>query len=246
MTSRRAFSLLLCTIVVTSCASTPVRTGPAPQQAGPAAIQTTGTTWVNRSAEYHALVLQAYRHAAPVIEQAVRGKATGSWAVILDADETVISNVQYQLEIERVGQSFNAATWNAWTKRREATPLPGAKAFLDRIRALGGRVAIVTNRLESECADTRAVFEAHALVFDAMLCRPDGTSSDKNPRFAAVAAGTYPGARGPAEVVAWVGDNILDFPALSQAIRQQGDAPYAEFGRRYFVIPNPMYGSWQQ
>lgn len=215
-----------------------------PAAANPS-IQTTGTSWVNRAAEYHALVLQAYRHAAAAIEPMVAGKAPGSWAVILDADETVISNVQYQLEIERAGQTFAAATWNAWTKRREAMPLPGAGPFLDRIRAFGGRIAIVTNRLESECADTRAVFEAHALVFDVMLCRPDGTPSDKNPRFATVAAGTYPGARGPVEVVAWIGDNILDFPGLSQTIRQQGVPAFAEFGRRYFVIPNPMYGSWQ-
>ena len=45
--------------------------------------------------------------------------------------------------------------------RREATPLPGAAAFLARVRELGGRIAIVTNRLESECADTEAVFQTH-------------------------------------------------------------------------------------
>lgn len=244
MMSRRTCAFILSTsLVFAACATTPAR--PVSSAQSSPAIQTTGTMWISRAAEYHALVLQTYRQATAVIEPAVMGRVPGTWAVVLDADETVISNVQYQIEIEKAGQPFAAVSWKAWTERREAVPLPGAKAFLDRIRMLGGRIAIVTNRLESECADTRAVFQAHALVFDAMLCRLDGTPSDKNPRFSAVSAGTYPGAAGPVEVVAWLGDNIHDFPTLSQAIRQQGESAYADFGRRYFAIPNPMYGSWQ-
>jgi len=130
-------------------------------------------------------------------------------------------------------------------KRREATPLPGAAAFLARVRELGGRIAIVTNRLGSECADTEAVFRAHQLPYDAMLCRPDGTPSDKNPRFASVERGPAFGLTAPVDVVAFVGDNILDFPALSQQIRKAGEPAFTEFGVRYFMLPNPMYGSWQ-
>jgi 5'-nucleotidase (lipoprotein e(P4) family) len=201
--------------------------------------------WVEQSAEYQALVRQTYWLAQAAIESASRGKPVRSWAVILDADETVISNLVYQQELERAGQTHTAALWNAWVRRREAVPLPGAKAFLDRVRALGGRVAIVTNRLGSECDDTRAVFDRHQLTYDVMLCRADGTPSDKSPRFAAVAAGTWPGASGPVEVLAWVGDNILDFPGLTQASRQQGDSGFGAFGSRFFMLPNPMYGSWE-
>jgi predicted secreted acid phosphatase len=46
-------------------------------------------------------------------------------------------------------------------------------------------------------------------------------------------------------VVAWVGDNIQDFPRLTQASRND-PAAFADFGRRYFVLPNPMYGSWER
>jgi len=42
-----------------------------------------------------------------------------------------------------------------------------------------------------------------------------------------------------------VGDNILDFPALSQAIRPKGESAFTDFGTRFFMLPNPMYGSWQ-
>jgi 5'-nucleotidase (lipoprotein e(P4) family) len=234
---------ILLTVMLTACASAGPRSTAMP--AAPAVTYSTGVAWVTRSAEYHAAVLQTYRQALTAIEDAARGGTTGGWAVILDADETLISNLAYQQELERAGQSHSSALWTAWVRRREAVPMPGAKAFLDRIRTLGGRIAIVTNRLESECADTRAVFEQHALVYDVVLCRPDAGPSDKNPRFAAVAGGAWPGASGPLRVVAWVGDNIQDFPSLTQAVRQQGDGAFSDFGVRFFVLPNPMYGSWQ-
>jgi 5'-nucleotidase (lipoprotein e(P4) family) len=201
--------------------------------------------WVRDSAEYYAALLQVYRLATARVEAEARTRTAGAWAVVLDADETVISNLTYQIDRARQGLTFSPESWTAWVKRREATPLPGAAAFLSRVRERGGRIAIVTNRLASECDDTEAVFRRHALVYDAMLCRPDGTPSDKNPRFEAVAAGKTAAGSAPLEIVAVIGDNIQDFPRLNQAIRSKGDAGFGEFGTRYFVVPNPMYGSWQ-
>lgn len=163
---------------------------------------------------------------------------------MLDADETVINNVTYQLERAQQGLGYSPESWTAWVRRREATPIPGASAFLARVRALGGRIAIVTNRLQSECADTAAVFERHRLAHDAILCRPDGGPSDKNLRFEAVAAGRTPASDTPVEILAFVGDNILDFPGLSQQAALKGESNLAPFGARFFVLPNPMYGSW--
>ena len=244
----RAAALLLA-LVVTGCATTqPARPSTVPTVP---TVPTTPTTpsndlkWVRDSAEYHALVLQAYRGVTARVEQLAPARAKGTWAVVLDADETIISNLQYQIERGRQGLAYSTESWNAWVKRREAAPLPGAAAFLARVRALGGRIAIVTNRLGSECADTEAVFRAHQLIYDAMLCRPDGTPSDKNPRFAQVERGQAFGLTAPVDVIAFVGDNILDFPALSQQMRKSGDGAFSEFGVRFFIIPNPMYGSWQ-
>jgi 5'-nucleotidase (lipoprotein e(P4) family) len=201
--------------------------------------------WVRDAVEYRAAVVQAYRTATGHVETEARTRKAGTWAVILDADETIISNVTYQLERARLGLGYSADSWNQWVRRREATPLPGAAAFLSRVRALGGRIAVVTNRLGSECDDTAAVFERHALVYDAMLCRPNGSPSDKNPRFQAVARGESRAGSQPLDVIAYVGDNILDFPDLTQTLRTQGEAGLQPFGVSYFVIPNPMYGSWQ-
>jgi 5'-nucleotidase (lipoprotein e(P4) family) len=202
--------------------------------------------WSRDSAEHRAIFVQVYRAATAYVEREAASRTAGSWAVILDADETTIDNSLYQLERAQAGRPFDAESWRAWCARREATPLPGAAAFLSRVRALGGRIVIVTNRTVAECADTEAVFLAHGLAYDAMLCKPDGGPSDKNPRFEAVARGTTPAGLPPLDVVAVVGDNIQDFPGQSQAIRKSGDEAFAPFGVRFFVLPNPMYGSWER
>ncbi|HEX6323102.1 MAG TPA: HAD family acid phosphatase [Vicinamibacterales bacterium] len=241
---RRAAAVWL-VLVLAGCAAAPAPgTAPAPAQA-PAPALGNDVSWVRDAAEYQAVVLQTYRAATARVEGQAASRAPGTWAVVLDADETVINNLQYQIERGRLGLGFTPESWNAWVKRREATPIPGAARFLARVRALGGRIAIVTNRLGSECPDTEAVFRAHQLAYDVMLCRPDGTPSDKNPRFTAVERGQAFGLAAPVDVVAVVGDNILDFPGLSQAMRAGGEAAFSEFGVRFFLVPNPMYGSWQ-
>jgi 5'-nucleotidase (lipoprotein e(P4) family) len=241
-------------VAVTACrsAAPPLAAPGAPGVAaprGPAAVPAAdpdSIRWVRDAAEYRAAVVQTYRLATAHVEREAAGRAAGSWAVVLDADETILSNLTYQVERARAGLGFSAESWAAWVKRREATPLPGAAAFLARVRALGGRIAVVTNRLGSECADTTAVFTAHTLVYDAMLCRPDGSPSDKNPRFEQVQTGKAAGIAAPVDIVAFVGDNIQDFPGLTQtSVKDAGDAGLAAFGTRYFVLPNPMYGSWQ-
>lgn len=245
----RALAVTLICAVASGCATNrpPAATAGAAPPPGTAATETLPDSlrWVQRSAEYHALVLQTYRAATAAIERHAGTSDGRAWAVVLDADETVISNLTYQIERANIRAAFSPESWNAWVRRREATPLPGTSQFLARVRALGGRIAIVTNRLQSECDDTQAVFRAGGLVFDAMLCRPDGGPSDKNPRFAAVASGQTAAGPAPLEVVAFIGDNIQDFPSLTQAARQQGETAFGQFGVRYFLIPNPMYGSWQ-
>jgi 5'-nucleotidase (lipoprotein e(P4) family) len=202
--------------------------------------------WARDSAEHRALFLEVYRAATAHVEQEGARRAPGTWAVILDADETTIDNSGYQRERALAGRGFEAESWREWCARREAVPLPGAAAFLDRVRALGGRIAIVTNRNADECPDTEAVFQAHGLAYDVMLCKPVGGPSDKNTRFEAVARGTTPAGLPPLDVVAFVGDNIQDFPGLGQAIREESDDAFAAFGERYFLLPNPMYGSWER
>jgi 5'-nucleotidase (lipoprotein e(P4) family) len=223
-------------------------TAAAAPQASPTPVATLlpdAIRWVRDSAEHRALYLQVYRQATGRVESEAAGRPAGTWAVVLDADETVLDNSPYEIERIERDLPFNAASWHEWTKKRAAAPLPGAAAFLARVHELGGKIAIVTNRAAGECPDTEANFRADELPFDVMLCKPAGGPSDKNPRFEAVANGTTPAGLPPLSIVAFLGDNIFDFPHLSQAIAHHGDEAFAKFGTEFFVLPNPMYGSWR-
>jgi 5'-nucleotidase (lipoprotein e(P4) family) len=201
--------------------------------------------WVRAAAEHRALFLQVFAVAESRIRELAAGKAPGSWAVILDADETILDNSTYQMRRAAQGLGFTAETWDAWVREEKATALPGAPAFLETVRTLGGRIAIVTNRDDVVCPETRRNLAALGLMTDVVLCRVKGVS-DKNPRFDAVRRGTAAPDMGPLEVVAWIGDNIQDFPELAQDVRDRGPEAFSAFGRTYFMLPNPMYGSWER
>ena len=50
----------------------------------------------------------------------------------------------------------------------------------------------------------------------------------------------------PLDVLVHVGDNIQDFPDQTQQIRTAAPSAYEQFGRTWFLLPNPMYGSWER
>jgi 5'-nucleotidase (lipoprotein e(P4) family) len=229
----------LASVVTFACASSP-RVGPAAAPA--AAAPPHAIHWVRDSAEYQAAALQAFRLATRLAEEQAQARAQGSWGVLCDADETLLDNSEYQKERAASGQGFSRESWRAWCARRSAGAVPGAAAFSQRVRALGGRLAIVTNRSAEECPDTDANLRALGIEFDALLCRT--AEGEKDARFALFRSGKAVPGLGPVEVVLYVGDNILDFPGLSQATRDRPGA-LAEFGRRFVLVPNPMYGSWE-
>jgi 5'-nucleotidase (lipoprotein e(P4) family) len=173
-----------------------------------------------------------------------RDLSRSSWAVILDADETVLDNSEYQRRRAVLDSGYTEASWTAWVNERAATAVPGAPEFSRRVHAAGGRVVIVTNRAQAVCDATRANLQSAGIETDMVLCQPPG-EGDKNPRFQRVQNGTAVPGTPALNVVAWFGDNILDFPGMSQAVRND-PRTLAEFGVRYFILPNPMYGSWQQ
>ena len=44
----------------------------------------------------------------------------------------------------------------------------------------------------------------------------------------------------------YVGDNIQDFPHLTQDIRSQDVGAFDAFGDSFILLPNPMYGSFDK
>ncbi|MCE5246814.1 5'-nucleotidase, lipoprotein e(P4) family [bacterium] len=227
-----------------AAASAPTAVPSAAVPAAKAAPISSGMRWFGYAAERRAIYLETYRTAAAAVERAAAGRAAGSWGVVLDIDETILDNSPWEREHERTGAPVEPS-FGDWCRRAEARPLPGAKEFLARVRALGGRIDLVSNRDDEVCEATRRNLDAVGLPYDQILCRV-GTS-DKNPRFAAVREGRAPSTLPAHEVVAYVGDNIQDFPGLEQAAAAAaGEDAYAPFGTAWFALPNPMYGSWEK
>jgi 5'-nucleotidase (lipoprotein e(P4) family) len=232
----------------TACATPAPRAPAAPPP--PAAVATPRALpddirWVQDSAEYRAACAQAYALATHRVEELAAGRAAGTWAVSLDLDETVISNVGYEVEMDRMGLVYDEETWSDWVRRREATALPGAVAFLRRVRALGGRIAIVSNHDEAQREATRANLDELGVPYDLLLLRPRRDQGSKVPRWEAIENGTAAPGVPPMKILLYVGDNILDFPGEDQSLRDAPAAALSPFGDRFIVIPTPLYGSWK-
>ena len=229
------------TLVASACATAPPTATSPPMAAAAPAAMSNDLHWVRNSAEYRAAFIQTYVLATRRIEELAPGLPAGGWAVALDADETVISNSEFQKQLG--GKPFTPDQYEAWVTRSAATALPGAAAFLTRVRELGGKIAIVTNRDLDYCPATEENFRRLNLVYDVMLCKPADTG-EKEPRWDAIEAGTTAAGLPPLKIVLWLGDNIQDFPNLDQRLRLEPEAAYQDFGNRFFVLPNPMYGSF--
>ncbi|MCG6988447.1 MAG: hypothetical protein LJF06_09740 [Gemmatimonadetes bacterium] len=199
--------------------------------------------WMRRSAEYRALTRQTYAVAAARLDDTVPTLTGVAWGVILDADETLLDNSEYQRRRAVLDSAYTEASWAEWVKEVAAPAVPGAVAFTRRVRRLGGRVIVVTNRADALCGPTRANLRRVGVPADLVLCQPPG-QPDKNPRFRAVERGTASTDLPALRIVEWIGDNIQDFPGLTQAVRHDPSA-FRAFGRTFFVLPNPVYGSWQ-
>ncbi len=236
--------------------------------------------WQRTSAEYAALVVQTYRDAGAALSRHIRrgfrwpfsATARRPWAVALDIDETILDNSHY--EVERLGQGYDDASWRNWVERGQAGLIAPAARFVRGALATSdrARVVLVTNQRQEQISAVRTRLVALDSIFaDQRVCVIGRTdASDKNPRWAAVEAGVASCGQndtprfsfGAPEIELWIGDNIEDFPCLTQA-SYHGDAdlpasctpfatkpwmaagPRTMIGDRFFVLPNPIYGSWQ-
>lgn len=236
---RTAVPTLVVLLSFAGCASNPAP-APEPKRSLPNDIH-----WVRNAVEYQAHALQTFRAATRRVEELARGRAAGTWAVSVDGDETTISNSTYQREQHLRRATHTPEAWAKWVRRIEAPPVPGAVEFLSRVHELGGKIAVVTNRRQALCAETETDFHKYSIPYDLMLCLKEGESSQKEPRFEAVAKGTATPGVPPLEILVWVGDNIGDFPDLAQDARFKPEQ-LRLFGDRYFMIANPLYGSWEE
>lgn len=247
----RAHLLALLWLIPLGCASggisgegTPPGPGALESGAGSQPSLPPGIHWVRTAAEHRAIFEQTYGWAEAAVREGSRSRDPGSWGVILDADETLLDNSEYQVRRARVGLGYTRESWNEWVREETARLLPGAGDFVETVKALGGHVFVVTNRDEEVCDPTRRNLAALGIAATAVLCRNPGEEG-KEARFRRIESGRATSDVGPITVIVWVGDNIRDFPGMSQEVRTADPSRLDGFGTRYFILPNPMYGSWE-
>jgi 5'-nucleotidase (lipoprotein e(P4) family) len=239
---------LVIALGVGGCATAPA--SPTPAAPGPAEAPSAENAaerhrevhWVRAAAEYRALAVQVYRSAGDRLREIADTLSVDDWAVIMDADETLLDNSEFERRIAETGQPFEESLWSEWVREEAAGAVPGAVDFVALVRRLGGRVAVVTNRDEELCPATRRNLEALGIRSAVVLCEVD--TGEKEGRFRMVRDGTAATGLPPLRVVMWVGDNVGDFPGQDQSLRDAPASALEPFGRTYFVMPNPMYGSW--
>jgi acid phosphatase len=215
-------------------------------QAQPAALQPRAldVKYVRDSEEYSTLARQVYRLATERVRVAAQNHRD-RWAVVLDLDETALDNSTYQLDRAAYGLPYDSASWNAWVVRRQAGAVPGVADFVATVRGLGGHVAWISNRDVVTREATRANLQQLGLWNDDdRLCLQANVQHTKRVRRAEVASGdgscAWQGVQ--MSVVAFIGDQMGDFPDASEAF--PGTGSDVAFGLSCFLLPNPMYGEW--
>ena len=220
--------------------------------------------WVQRAAEYDAVAQTVYRAAADKLDAALtqanwdalvpdeRGNAATGLppAVVMDVDETVLDNSPYQARLVRDGKEYDDISWDLWVAEKKARALPGVVDFAKAASAKGVTILYLSNRAEHLQAATIANLKAAGLpVKDDSVFLGLGTfvadceqnGSEKNCR-RKLAGQNY-------RVLMQFGDQLGDFVQIIANTPAGRDALYAEyqdwFGERWFMLPNPTYGSWE-
>lgn len=210
--------------------------------------QTGAVLWTQSSGEKAALSYQAFTLARMMLDRDLKTshRSGRRRAVVVDVDETIMDNSRYQAMLVETRQNYDPKSWTEWCNRAEALALPGAVEFLNYANSRGVRVFYITNRKEIEKAGTAANLKKLGfpnVTDETLLVRTDPKSSSKEPRRIAVVT-KY-------RIVLLMGDNLNDFADVfekSQTVDGRLAAVEqnkAQFGTRFIVLPNPMYGDWE-
>lgn len=220
--------------------------------------------WVQRSVEYRATAETVYRAASDRLDAALKDpdwdalvpdeRATPARglppAIVLDLDETVLDNSPYQARLVREGNEYNEVTWDAWVREEKAQPVPGVVEFARAAQARGITLIYISNRAEHLIAPTLANLRALGLPVkdDSVFlglgtfvadCEQEG--SEKLCR-RQLAGRSY-------RVLMQFGDQLGDFAQIlantPEARTEQLEQHRGWFGQRWWMLPNPTYGSWE-
>lgn len=195
-----------------------------------------------QAAEYRALCFQAFNMARQRVNEILQ--TTGKpKAIITDIDETILDNSAYDVHQTLQGKDYESNSWTQWISMSRADTVPGAAAFLKYAASKGITIFYITNREEKERSGTLLNLQKFNLpnADNAHLILKQGVSS-KEPRRQQI-SDTY-------DVILLLGDNLADFSSMfdkktTTERNHNADNMAAEFGKRFIIIPNPVYGDWE-
>ena len=220
---------------------------------------TNATYWMQNAVEYKANSAALYALATLRLDQAL---ADPKWtaaleqgagyegkppAVVLDVDETVLDNSEYQAWIVENDEHYGSKTWATFVATETSDPIPGSLDFISYAASKGVTVFYVSNRKGPEEAPTRANLAKLGYPIDdkedtvLMRGEKEEWTSDKGSRRAAIAE-RY-------RIVLLIGDNLGDFVDNVEVAEDQRlklyEANAARWGRDWIMLANPSYGSWE-
>ena len=201
------------------------------------------TLFQQTAAEYRALCYQAFTIGRYMLDVDLADKTVDKHRIIvLDVDETVLDNSPFQAKSVLNSTSY-PTYWQEWCNLANAEPLPGAIEFLNYARANGVSIFYVTNRKDNfKEATIQNLKEQGFPHADTEHVITRSAEASKEGRRQALLAKYH--------ISLLFGDNLNDFAedfegkdiksrfaAVDQASNQ--------FGTRFIVLPNAMYGDWE-
>lgn len=214
--------------------------------------------FMQTSAEYRACCFQAYNLASLRLRLGLAEirRSDKKVAVIIDLDETVLDNAQFQTMQLRQNLAYDQRRWDAWEANSpdRVGLIPGAKDFiLDTLKA-GVEIVYISNRNERFRAQTKKALERLGIPpKDDSHLKLSTDTSDKTKRRRDV--------ENEYEVLLIIGDNLRDFdeqfkcPKIDKrnsdeieaaiAVRKDRvDEKRSNWGDKWIILPNPAYGEW--
>lgn len=200
------------------------------------------TLFQQKAAEKRALSYQAFNIAKLSLDNQLRiTDLKKPLAVVVDIDETVLDNSPFEAK-SILNNSDYPKYWDEWCQLAAAVPLAGSVEFLNYAKSKGVVVYYITNRKIKLLEPTLKNLNKKGFPFadkDHVLMRLD--DSNKNSRRNSVAANH--------NIALLMGDNLGDFMHVFDDKNSIDrflltDKYKNEFGEKFIVLPNPMYGSW--
>jgi len=202
------------------------------------------TLYYQRAAEMKALSFQAYNIARLRLDQELaQSQDPSKLAIVLDIDETVLDNSPYEAESILKNMSYPTG-WDEWIFKADAEPLPGVIEFLSYADSKKVQIFYITNRRDKyrEATVKNLIEKGLPQTSEGHLMFRTAESSKETRRLQVIQNH---------KIILLIGDNLGDFDKLfdDQAMERRSavvDSLKLEFGKRFIILPNPMYGDWLQ